>query len=164
MRRRKPTAAFCECGDHAFAPLTKGFVALVSPEDAYLLLERCWRVHIGKNYATVLSSNGGEHILARRVLNPSSGLLVDHKSGDTADCRRGNLRLCTPSQNQANRKKLTRGRNLPKGIKPRGKGYRAVICYHGKDINIGQFQSVEAAAAAYDAKAIELFGEFARAA
>jgi hypothetical protein len=164
MARRKPTAEFCECGDHAFAPLTKGFVALVSPEDAYLLLERCWRVHIGKNYATVLSSHGGQYVLARRVMDAPADMLVDHRSRDTADCRRSNLRLCTPSQNQANRKEFTRDRDLPKGIRRCGNGYRVSIGHLGGRIQLGRFDTVDAAAAAYEAKAAELFGEFARAA
>lgn len=165
MARRKPTATFCECGDHAFAPLTKGFMALVSPEDAPLLVERCWRVHIGTNgYATVLSSGGGKHILARRVIGATAGHLVDHKSRDTADCRRGNLRLCTPSQNQANRKEFTNGKCLPKGVRRSGNGYSVAIGYRGRRIYLGQYPTVEAAAAAYEAKSVELFGAFARAA
>jgi len=164
MRRSSPSASFCECGDHAFANLTKGYVALVSPDDAPVLLERLWRVHVGKNYITVLSSNGGEFVLGRRVIKPAAGLMVDHRNGDTADCRRSNLRVCTNSQNQANRKAFTKGRDLPKGVRRKRNGrFWAGITFENRHLYIGTFDSVDDAAIAYQAKARELFGEFARA-
>ena len=32
----------CQCGDHAWAALTRGFITLVSPQDAWLLELRAW--------------------------------------------------------------------------------------------------------------------------
>lgn len=160
---RKPTATMCACGDHAFAPLTKGFVALVSPEDAQVLLESCWRAHIGRsNYLTVLSSNGGEFILARRIMGAAGSQLIDHKNRDTADCRRPNLRFCTSSQNQANRKRLA-GKTLPKGVRKEGEKYSAQLVHNGRRFYLGRFTTPEAASRAYEFAAVTLFGEFARA-
>lgn len=163
-KRRKPTATLCACGDHAFAPLTKGFMALVSPEDAPILLESCWRAHVGSrnNYLTVLSSNGGEFILARRVMGASGKELIDHRNRDTADCRRPNLRFCTPSQNQANRRN-TSGHTLPKGVTQVGGAYLAQLRHQGKTFRLGRFATPEAASRAYEFAAVVLFGEFARA-
>lgn len=155
----------CDCGDHAFAPLTKGGVALVSPQDVDVLLESCWRVHINKRwqYRTILSSNGGKMVLARRVMDAKQGEIVDHRNGDTADCRRPNLRLCDPSTNQANRRSQTRGRALPKGVRatPNGR-FEARIVHRGERICLGRYDTVDAAVRAYAGVAIALYGEFAR--
>ncbi len=35
----------CECGDHAWADITRGYVVLVSPEDAALIRGRRWRTN-----------------------------------------------------------------------------------------------------------------------
>lgn len=162
MSKRRPSATLCECGNHAFAPLTKGGVALVSPEDIDVLLESCWRVHIGRStYRTILSSNGGKHILARRVMGAPDGVLVDHKNRDTADCRRENLRLCDKSQNGANSAGWA-GRSLPKGVTKSGDKYAAAIGHRRQRLYLGTYSTVEAAAKAYAAVAISLFGEFAR--
>lgn len=32
----------CECGDHAWARLTRGYVTMVQPEDAWLLQQTSW--------------------------------------------------------------------------------------------------------------------------
>lgn len=156
-------ATICECGDHAFSPLTKGYVALVSVEDIGALFEHRWRAHFRKNYLTVLSSNGGKHILSRFIMSAEKGQYVDHKNLDTADCRRSNLRFATRSQNNANRRKR-RGKALPKGVCLSFGSYKAVLTHNGNIYYLGSFPTVEEATSAYNAKAVELFGEFARAA
>lgn len=74
-----------------------------------------------------------------------------------------NCRWVTPQQNLMNRRVFKKNKTGFKGvsIRPSGK-FRAAIAKDKKDYVIGQkFETAEDAARAYDAKAIELFGEFA---
>lgn len=86
---------------------------------------------------------------------------IDHIDSDVANNRLDNLREASRVQNMGN----TRGmRDLPKGVLFRKRcplrPYEAVLA--GK--YLGNYHTVEAAAAAYKRAAIEKFGEFARAA
>lgn len=156
---------FCVCGDHAFSPLTKGFMAMVSPEDAEVLKQH-WRVHLGKGnrrgYATILSPGGGEFILSRVITGAKKGIKVDHANRDTMDNRRSNLRICTHAENMRNRR--SRKRDVPKGVTRSGKKFSARIRVDGAVKHLGTFTTVAAAAEAYRNAAMELHGEFARAA
>lgn len=90
---------------------------------------------------------------------------LDHKNGARDDNRIDNLRLATRGQNSANSQRRRRETlSRFKGVsfdKTRGK-WVAQIRSSGKVYNLGRFESEEAAAAAYQKAAIELFGEFAR--
>ncbi len=105
------------------------------------------------------SSHGFLH---RLVMDAPKGKDVDHKDGNLFDCRRGNLRLCTRGQNNMNRK--NENKTGFKGVywhKAANK-YAARIMLERKSYHLGLFDNTEDAARAYDKKAIELFGEFAR--
>jgi hypothetical protein len=91
----------------------------------------------------------------RQILNAKPGQIVDHRNRNGLDNRRENLRFATSAQNNINR--TYRGRFSPD---PSGM-YRARIAFQGKRIHLGMFATPEEAAKAYDAKALELYGEFA---
>lgn len=100
-------------------------------------------------------------------LVPGDGLVVDHRNGNGLDNRRCNIRTATRSNNQHNQR-LGRANNTSgyKGVtRRRGpcrrKPWRACIRHERRTVFIGHFATPEAAAAAYDRKAAELFGEFA---
>jgi len=71
--------------------------------------------------------------------------------------------VATGSQNSQNRRLSCVNRSGFKGVSwnESRKKWRAGICIEGKSIHLGRFTSAQEAARAYDAKAIELFGEFA---
>jgi hypothetical protein len=90
-------------------------------------------------------------------VSPSRAVQVDHINRDPLDNRRANLRLCTASQNNGNRPP----RNGMKGVFPFRSRFRARIKVEGRTINLGGYATACAAARAYDASALEHFGEFA---
>ncbi len=91
---------------------------------------------------------------------------VDHINGDTLDNRRSNLRVCTKTQNLQNSKLSKDSKNKYKGItfvkRYKTKPWKASIMLKGKRYWLGQYATQEEAGKAYDKKAVELFGEFAR--
>lgn len=97
------------------------------------------------------------------TVKPGRWPLVDHRNGNGLDNRRSNLRLATQAQNMSNRGRPTNNTSGYKGVSAgRLGGWRAYITSRGKRLDIGTFASKEEAAEAYNAKALELHGEFAR--
>lgn len=92
------------------------------------------------------------------------GKWCDHINGNRLDNRRSNLRLSTSSQNLGNRKLSKNSSTGYKGVcfDKKYKKYKASIMCQGKRISLKYFSDPVEAAKAYDAKARELFGEFAR--
>jgi hypothetical protein len=87
---------------------------------------------------------------------------IDFKNGNPADLRFANLREATPQQNAANRR--TSNLTGTKGVSISSPGrFRAQICINGKRIELGAFDTIEEANAAYAKAATEAFGEYARA-
>lgn len=100
----------------------------------------------------------------RLVADAPEGKQVDHINGDPLDNRRENLRICSNTEN--NRAKKRKGAGVTsqyRGVSFEDwtKRWKAQLSFGGKNFNLGRFDSQEAAARAYDAKARELFGEFA---
>jgi hypothetical protein len=87
---------------------------------------------------------------------------VDHINGNRSDNRWENLRKCTRHQNMGNSKTYQNNRSNLKGVRKNRNGWEARIRINGTAIQIGTFKTREEAKAAYDAKAVELFKEFAR--
>lgn len=103
------------------------------------------------------------------IPNPDNHLFVDHISGDRLDNRVENLRWCSSSQNSHNSKKTRAGKSTCdyKGVylqkKRWGEYWTAQISCDGQHYYLGNsHKTAEDAARAYDAKAKELFGEFAK--
>lgn len=105
--------------------------------------------------------------LHRELMNAELGKDVDHISGDRLDNRRINLRVCTRTENLFNGKRHSDGRGPYKGCyysknQWDEKKWLARICVKGVNYYLGAFLTAEEAAAAYNTKARELCGAFAR--
>lgn len=100
----------------------------------------------------------------RLLMTSPTGTMVDHINGNGLDNRKENLRVVTNSQNLMNRGKNKNNTSGYKGVlwdKVRNK-WIALIGFNNKNIYLGRFFTKNEAAFAYNAKAEELFGEFAQ--
>jgi hypothetical protein len=151
--------------------LTKGMFAKVDDGDFEFLSQWRWRAeqrHGREFYAVRYKHAPGNRrkrvSMARLLMGEPKGFLVDHWNGDTLDNQRGNLRKATNAQNQCNQRRLRINNTSGfKGVyldKARGK-YVAQIYQSHKRKNLGYFGTAEEAALAYDAAAVEMFGDFA---
>lgn len=100
-------------------------------------------------------------ILMHRYLLGEPPEDVDHRSRDTLDNRRENLRKATASQNGAN-SMARKGSSKFKGVSGSRGLWRVALRKDYKTIHIGRFDTEEEAARAHDEAARRLHGEFAR--
>jgi hypothetical protein len=144
-------------------PIKNTRAALVDDGDALRVGSISW--HAFNNSKDQLVYARGWHrgrcvLMHRFLLDPPRGVQVDHINGDTLDNRRENIRLATASQNLCNRRPF--GKSGFKGVHRTRTAWLARIGFDGKSLHLGSFQTAEEAAKAYDAKAKERYGEFAR--
>lgn len=133
---------------------------IISKESLSIVVsERFW--HIDKTTGYVKAGSG--KYLHRAIMMPKDKLLVDHKNGDKLDNRICNLRVCDSFENSHNSATPKTSKTKFKGVTKMYNGkYRAKITNHHKQIHIGYFNNIKDAILAYNEKAKELFGEFAR--
>lgn len=88
---------------------------------------------------------------------------VDHINGNRSDNRIENLRLVTFNQHSANKSIQSNNKLGVKGVSycPQRNKYCAYIKANGKQKNLGRYDTVEEAKAAYDTAALA-FGEYRR--
>jgi len=88
---------------------------------------------------------------------------LDHRDLNKLNNRFDNLRPATRSQNTSNKPVQKNSKTGVRGVNRRENGkFRAYVGVHGKRINVGQYDTIEEAQAAYVAAAREYHGEFAR--
>jgi hypothetical protein len=151
--------------------LTKnGDKILVDDEDFETLSKYKWHIgdkDIRKNkYAKHCLWKKGNKTksiyMHRMILHVRKGRCIDHINGNGLDNRKENLRICNRTENQHNRKIQSNNTSGFKGVCPwRGK-YMASIRNNKKLHFLGYFIDPKEAAVAYNERAKELFGEFAR--
>lgn len=147
-------------------PLSRGQYALIDLED----LERIqavgkWSASWTRSgyYGISRTKRNGNLLLHRFIMDAPSELLVDHRDGNTLDCRKSNLRLATHTQNCFNRAKRVRGHSSRyKGVRAHHAKWQARIVQGGRQVSLGHFSTEELAAHAYDEAALRLHGDFAR--
>ena len=95
--------------------------------------------------------------------NPN-GMQVDHKDCDGLNNTKSNLRIATHQQNNFNRRLTSKNKSGLKGVywsKEKNK-WRVQIGVYGKNVNIGYFETKEAAHIKYCEFSRKLHGEFGR--
>jgi DNA-dependent RNA polymerase auxiliary subunit epsilon len=150
-------------------PLSQGFVALIDDEDYELVSKYKWHITTGKRAIYVTASTWVNKkqvniIMHRLIMNCPKGMEVDHINHEGLDNTRKNLRICTKSENQMNMNSNKNTTSKYKGIywNKFSKSWLARIMLNQKSYNLGYFKCEEDAAIAYNKKAVEFFGEFAK--
>lgn len=138
--------------------------------DNHIFLVDIDKFDIIKNYLWSISAEGyvinhaNKIKLHRLVTNCPNDKDVDHAHGKESrfDNRSCNLRPCTEAENSRNRPPHKNNKLGVKGVSQIGENrYRVEIQFQHERIRIGIFNTLKEAADAYDAKAKELFGEYA---
>lgn len=142
-------------------PAKLGLFAMVSDTDYERIAAYRWTARRdGQTYYAITEHTFyGPTLMHRFILDAPEEKWVDHRDGNGLNNQRDNLRLASASQNGANRRtgRKTKGVSFNQASGQ----WKATITCQGKKYRLGWFYSENEAAAAYDRKARELFGEFA---
>jgi hypothetical protein len=157
-------------------PLTRGKYALVDDDDFEWLSQWKWRCTF-HGYAYRSPRVKGDRLkrlsifMHREINKTPAGKQTDHIDGNRLNNIKSNLRSCSSAENGRNRKVNRNKRDgLPKGVylhytrKITGvKMYIArITTSKGVKINLGCYNSIQDAKSAYQKKAEEIYGEFAK--
>jgi hypothetical protein len=147
-------------------PLTQGKFAIVDDDDYERVSQFKW-CYDKKGYAVRGVTINGKHTtqsMHRFIMNCPPGYEVDHKNGNGLDNRKENLRICTKAENVRNNYGRSHNTSGYKGVywHKKAKKWAAQLTTKGKNYHLGLYDNKEDAARAYNKKALELFGEFAR--
>lgn len=146
-------------------PLGDGVYAYVDAADYEWLSQWQWRLHGG--YPARHPNRKGKKTVVfmhREIMRPPKGKIVDHISGNRCDNTRANLRNITMQENMQNKKKQAGASSIYKGVSLNRKTgrWRSQVNRGKESYFLGEFDVEVEAAKAYDHKAVEVFGEYAR--
>lgn len=148
--------------------LTQGKVTLVDDEDYKHLNQWKWYAHKGTKTFYVVrytNINGKQEIIYmhRIIMNTLNNQEVDHKDHNGLNNQKYNLRNCTKTQNQANKKKRINCSSKYKGVcwHNFAQKWQSLIKINYTQKHLGYYASELEAALAYNKVAKELFGDFA---
>lgn len=154
--------------------LTQGKVALVDDEDFEWLNQwkwtpvdnkktsyarRAFSVFEGRQTFKTISM----HRAIMKVSDPK--IFIDHKDHNGLNNQRSNLRICSHSENNANKlpQQNRHSKYMGVGIVNKNKpnsNWKATICKNGIDHHLGVFKTEEEAALAYNEASKRIHGEF----
>jgi hypothetical protein len=146
--------------------LTRGQVATVDDEDFDHLSRWKWTARpsaqAAERWYAFRTSGRRTVYMHRQIAGAGDGVTVDHIDNDGLNNRKSNLRCCTRSQNNTNRR-YPPGASGFRGVHPHVSGacFYARIDVPGVTIKVTGRLTAEQAARAYDALAREFHGEFA---
>lgn len=155
--------------DVATITTKRGHVVLIDAIDLDLVNQYHWTTSFSGRDTTyavayIRINQRSQPVFMHRLLTDApKGLCVDHINRNGLDNRRGNLRLASNSQNQANRRL---GRNNTSGFRGvyfsiERQKWQSRIVVNQKGIELGRFEDIKDAARAYDRAAIAAFGSYA---
>lgn len=146
-------------------PLTKGKYAIVDEDDFDRVNQFIWAANFSSPITYARTRGQGKlNAMHRMVMNANDpNTVVDHIDHNGLNNRKSNLRICSQSNNCMNTRSRKNSTSKYKGVCMTcySKKWVASIRIDGKSKVLGYFESEIEAAKAYDAKAIELHGEYA---
>lgn len=151
-------------------PLTHGTETVIDDAGYERIKHLGWHLKGLRKYERYAATKikGKRRLMHHLLMDIPAGFVVDHINSDTLDNRQCNLRLATPADNARNaaaKGSKTGYRGVSRNDKTKKKytkPYFAQIESKGKTLHLGCFTDPSDAANAYDRKARELHGEFAR--
>lgn len=157
---------------HLSGKKARGRVAIVDAADYATVSQFTWHLRERVNdYGTMNGPYAATSVRTadgrRRIIQMHTMLTgfkqTDHRDRNGLNNTRSNLRDATSQQNNANKRKQFNCTSQYKGVRwrPKAKSWHARIYVNGAEIHLGAYSDDKAAARAYDAAALEAFGEFA---
>jgi hypothetical protein len=135
---------------------------ICDPEDRERINLHGWTIDADGRIRTRINN---EQIRLHQFIRPDLPF-IDHENGNQLDVRKSNLRAACAVTNGQNRGKTSANTSGYKGVFIRKdvseRKFLAKIVFYGMQNNLGRFHTAKEAARAYDRKAIELHGEFAK--
>lgn len=139
--------------------------ALIDDEDYALVKNFSWNKKSAKNTDYALHKSKIITVYTHHLILPvKPGLEVDHIDRNGLNNCRSNLRYATHSQNRSNSIVYSGSVNNPteyKGVSKRGNSWRAQISIEGVTRQLGNFNTAEEAAVAFNRAAEKYYGMFA---
>lgn len=147
--------------------LTQGKFAVVDDLDFEKVAPFRWSASKSDNTFYAVSYHYVEgrrkRLLMHRLILGDSCRKVDHRDGDGLNNTRSNLRPANDFENSRNcMKPKTATTSKYKGVSRSRGGFQAAIRFNRVKVFLGRFKDEKQAALAYNSKATELFGEFAK--
>jgi len=134
----------------------KGVEFEIDKQDESVVDNLVWRIDHGylRNKSVYLH---------RMLLDFPKGC-IDHIDGNPLNNKRNNLRICSQQENTMNKRKSRNSSSKFKGVSwiKRDRRWYACINKDYKTYSLGTFKDEIDAAKAYDKKAIEMFGKYAK--
>lgn len=146
-------------GDTCYCKIRDRLEFMFDSEDYDLIKDYIW----SGGYPYVI--NQKNKLFFHKFVLGNPDCVVDHIDGNPYNNKKSNLRKCTQAENARNvttkRINNTTGYKGVCLVKSTGH-FTACVTFEKKSYHLGTYLTAEDAAAAYDKKAIELFGDFAK--